>query len=135
MPLEWTYELKTGIKWIDDQHLKLIERFDKAFKVIEESHSSEEANLLLEFMISFSNSHFQTEEKYMMGYKYPKLKAHKEEHIILYTNINTLKKAIAKHKNSEKLSRAVAIQLSNWYEEHIEEWDYELAAFLRSKQK
>ena len=135
MSITWSNESVTGINWIDSQHKNLILKIEKVLKAVKANKKTDEVNDLLDFMLDYSNFHFRTEEKYMLAHNFPDYKAHKNEHDILAANFKTLKNAVARYKNSEKLNKYIVSQVEEWYSTHIKDFDIRLASFLKKKQE
>ncbi|HXQ93037.1 MAG TPA: hemerythrin domain-containing protein, partial [Nitrososphaerales archaeon] len=80
---------------------------------------------LLDEVISFARSHFDTEDGLMDKYEYPGSFEHKEEHQSLLNDVVRLKK-----KFLEGGEWVVLQELKDWFLLHITNLDKPLATFL-----
>ncbi len=78
--LEWDEKLETGIELIDTQHRELIKRIDALDLAIYGGKAKVELVIMLEYLASYVEAHFNTEEEMMMKVNYPDFSSHYEEH-------------------------------------------------------
>jgi hemerythrin len=77
--LEWNESLATGIEVIDAQHKELIKRID-ALDLAMYGKAKVELVIMLEYLASYVEAHFNAEEEMMMKVHYPDFSSHYEEH-------------------------------------------------------
>ena len=86
--IEWNERLSVGDELIDGQHKQLLKKLNDLSKSIEKGEGIETVNRTLDFMIDYTNFHFNTEENRMKKEKYPELEYHRDQH---QEFVNTLK--------------------------------------------
>lgn len=76
-------EYKLGIANIDDQHAKLFELGDQAYKLLKDRYKIDKYDKIVEIVKElgdYAATHFKDEEEYMKSIKYPKLFSQKVQH-------------------------------------------------------
>jgi hemerythrin len=68
---EWDKRLETGIDEIDDQHRELFNRIDKLELAMYSGKGAAELKQLVEFLLSYVDEHFGSEERVMLDAGYP----------------------------------------------------------------
>ncbi|SMB92033.1 hemerythrin [Desulfonispora thiosulfatigenes DSM 11270] len=89
--IKWREEYSTGVQSIDEQHKKLIEIADRAFKLLKDDFCVDKYDKIvsiLEELKDYTVYHFQSEEEYMMSIRYKKLFSHKALHEKFIEKIN-----------------------------------------------
>ncbi len=133
MPIEWNEELATGIKEIDDQHKEIIKRMQIIDNSSEQMVSEEEIDKMVRFFGGYMIEHFDTEDKYMIDYKYPKYDLHKSEHMKFLKNFAVLKRLCEEEDSTSLIILAIQNQFLDWLVHHILHTDKEMAAYLRTR--
>jgi len=82
-------------------------------------------------LISYTSTHFKTEEKYFDQFGFPKAASHKKEHSAFVQQVSDFKKGF----NNGKLALSVDIMnfLSDWLKKHINGTDKEYSQFFNAK--
>ncbi|MHC4139501.1 MAG: bacteriohemerythrin [Planctomycetota bacterium] len=78
--LEWDDKYSVGISIIDEEHKKLIGIMNKAIALEQDSSNPKEITEVLNEMNIYVNTHFATEEAYMVKFNYPDYENHRKEH-------------------------------------------------------
>jgi hemerythrin len=78
----WSNKLSCGIKLIDDQHKVLVDLVNDMFKHATGNALDEKDyfNRVIQETVNYVKVHFATEERIMMGTKFPGYAEHKKEH-------------------------------------------------------
>lgn len=127
----WNNNFKVNIKEIDLQHKKLFDMVNDLHDAMKTGTADEILKPILENMLLYCNTHFATEEKYMILYNYPDFIAHKKAHDDLTTKTKQL---YEKLKNRETvLSFDLMIFLKDWLNNHILNVDKKMGSFINSK--
>jgi len=86
---------------------------------------------VLNNLINYTATHFQTEEKYFDRYGYPETFSHKKEHEAFVQKVSEFRKGF----ENGKLSVTVEIMnfLSDWLRHHIKTADKKYASFFKAK--
>ncbi len=80
MESQWTEDLATNIPVIDTQHKKIITRTNEFLRAVSQGRGQKEIETAVKILEGFAQSHFETEEKFMLQYKFPDYKLHKTQH-------------------------------------------------------
>ena len=123
MLTDFPMDLITGNEKIDLQHMELVARI----KMLHESYLSEtNTEKLIEtfnYIKSYINEHFATEENYMIKHNYP----HYERHL-------NLEKLFKKDGLSSDFSLDFNVRIIEWLRDHVRKEDVILANFIREKE-
>jgi hemerythrin len=86
-------DLSLGIPSLDAQHRELVERFERFLSACAqaEERAFEELRRLLDFLASYSVDHFAREERLMEAVAYPRLGAHREQHLRFRSQLAALR--------------------------------------------
>lgn len=76
----WSDALSVNIQIIDDQHKGLIGILNSLHEAHLARKGRDVQKQIIESMLAYAESHFQTEETYMQQYAFPEYHSHKEEH-------------------------------------------------------
>ncbi len=124
--IELPPQYKIGNEKIDEQHSQLVAILVNMAKLIKndgkknEKQIEEEMNILLSSLRSYTQSHFQYEERHMEKMKYPDLEAHKNMHKGFVEKIFEIQKNALKQKKEKALVlREMASYLKDWLMNHI----------------
>lgn len=127
----WNEALSTDIPLIDDQHKKLIDKINKFYECIHDTHSNCNLKLLLDSLIDYTYYHFDTEERFFDKYAYPDKIRHKLEHIEFKEKINEYFNALI--ENKDQIALEILTYLNNWLIHHIMTIDKNYTDFLKEK--
>ncbi len=78
--IEWDDKYSVGISIIDNEHKKLIGIMNKAIVLEQNSSNPKEITEVLNEMNKYAQTHFATEETYMVKFNYPDYEQHRKEH-------------------------------------------------------
>lgn len=95
MRYQFTEDLVTGNKLIDDEHKTLIKTADDVMVSITNGQGKEALNKAIKFLSDYTKTHFKHEEQLQEKCQYPEIQAHK-----------------AWHRNFEKELQEVAVKIS-----------------------
>jgi len=119
--IEWDDRFSFGISIIDKEHRAFIDVINNAFVAMEQNDNPEAVKELLKEMTNYTLTHFATEETYMIKYKYPEYKYHKNEHHdFTMTTIANLRKVI---KGDYQIVKDTLLHLTVWLPNHIQVTD------------
>jgi len=113
----WNEALSVKIGAIDEQHKKLISIINELYAAMVERKGQRVLSDLVERMRNYAVTHFGTEERYMIEFKYLGYQAHKEEHEKFIAKVKDLEARLNNH--SFVLSLEVASFLKDWLSAHI----------------
>jgi len=131
MPImEWTTDLSVSVSEIDEQHKKLIALINKLHDAMRAGQGKQALEGTLQELAAYTVYHFQTEEKYMEQFKYPRLPSHKAEHAAFVKKVTDFQKEFA--ENRLGLSLELMNFLKDWVNNHIKETDKQYSAAFRA---
>ena len=130
---EWDDSLVIGITWIDNQHKKIIEKINGMFQAIMRGVDREDIEEMLDFLDSYSNIHFESEEKYMKEYKFEGLEHQKKQHASFREKVFQYRKNLHSYEPPSKLAIKIEKDLLSWFKAHIQTLDCEFGDHLREK--
>lgn len=129
--LAWNPMFSVGVKEIDDQHKRLIELANQLNDAMGAGKGRAVLDKVFSELVSYTQSHFQTEEKLMGQIGYSNAVAHKAEHKSLVAAVADLKQ---KHdKGDVVLTSQVMSFLRDWLTKHILNSDKTLGRELNAK--
>ena len=131
MRAEFTDNLITGNKTIDEQHKELISKINGLLEAVEGSQGQAAAMRTLNFLNDYVVYHFDAEEKLQEEVGYPGSADHKKQHEILKQTVADLTDML---NEEEGASPAFVEQLNKkvieWLYKHIEGFDRSVAEYI-----
>ncbi|MEO1784567.1 bacteriohemerythrin [Thermodesulfobium sp. 4217-1] len=131
--VQWSEDLSSGFKEIDDQHKELINRVNKLLDACNSGKGRQEIGDTLNFLADYVVEHFNSEEKYMKQYNYPGLNEQIEQHKYFVGYVGELKNEFDKNGPSISLTMKLSKNLVEWLVNHIMKIDKKAGAFLKDK--
>ncbi|MBF0369385.1 MAG: hemerythrin family protein [Magnetococcales bacterium] len=129
--LIWNDSLSVGIPEIDKDHQRLIDLLNDLIQSVAENKESEEMEIVLEELLSYTLWHFRHEERLMQTYEYDGFMEHKNEHAsLLEQAVNLQNKFKAE---GEGITPEVLDFLKEWVTKHILGTDMQMAKYLQSE--
>lgn len=129
--IQWNDRLSIGVELIDDQHKQWIEHYNTTKAAMALREGPGQIPNELQFLIDYTNTHFATEESLMEKYSYPETDAHKSLHNSLKKTLGNLVNEFEEEGATHVLSDSIDTFMGNWLENHIQEVDMKLGAFLK----
>jgi hemerythrin len=129
--MQWNESLSVGVAEIDNQHQTLVSMINELSDAMKQGKGKDVVGKILNSLISYTVTHFQTEEKYFDLYRYPETAGHKKEHAAFVQNVSDFKDGFAKGK----LSVTIELMnfLSDWLKNHIKGTDKKYSTFFNAK--
>ena len=109
--IKWNDSFSVNVAEIDQQHQKLVS--------------------MINGLISYTATHFKTEERYFTQFGYPETDSHKKEHAAFVQKVSDFKDGFEEGKLS--LSIEVMNFLSDWLQNHIKGTDKKYSQFFNEK--
>lgn len=131
MPIKWNDSLNTGVEEIDQQHQELISRINNLLASMHQGEANTELMKVFQFLDDYVKMHFQTEEKIMAMSNYPQSSDHRAKHADFSKQVAELKKELETEGANAALVIKTQRWLTSWWDEHINNVDKELGAFLK----
>lgn len=130
--LVWDERLELGVKLIDDQHRQLFEKIDEL--LVGSRRAGEKKETIDGFMAylgAYIETHFRTEEGWMLDSAYPEYLAHKVAHDIFRAEISILMKDYEVRRFDSTLIDRVCETATGWLSKHIYQHDFAMAKWFR----
>jgi hemerythrin len=131
MKIEWSEKLSVSYGLIDDQHKELIDRINALLTAMAKGQGRDKLNEVIEFVGSYVDTHFGTEEGLMRKYNYPAYESHKKEHEILVAEFLSKKTILEKGNPTSSDVIKTYNWLADWLANHIMQTDMKLGPFLK----
>jgi hemerythrin len=127
----WNESLSVNIKELDQQHQCLVEMINKLHDSMKSGKGDAVIGPILSDLLSYTQFHFSTEEKYFQQYSYPHALMHKKQHDDL------TKKALELKANFDNGKITISIEVMNflkdWVKDHILGSDKKYSPFFNAK--
>jgi hemerythrin-like metal-binding protein len=115
--MPWTSQLATGVKFVDEQHHKLVDMINNLYKAMQTGQGKAVVEKLLDDLANYTVYHFDAEEKVFHKTHYPETSGHIKIHEDLKSKVTSF---INKYKSgSENISMDLMNFLKDWLENHI----------------
>lgn len=131
MMIQWNDDLSVKVAEIDRQHQKLIEMINELNEAMSQGKGRTVVGKIVSGLVSYTETHFRTEERYFDAFGYPEAYTHKKEHGAFVARVAEFRDGIAQGKIA--LSIEVMSFLSDWLRNHISVVDRKYSPFLREK--
>jgi hemerythrin len=134
MGIEWSSDLETGYREIDNQHREIFKRFDRLSDACSEGKGKEEVLQLLQFLEEYVREHFAAEERLQLRHAYPEYADHKSQHARFMADVAKLTAEMKAEGTTLSLVIMTNKTLAAWLMQHIKKSDTELAGYLREQE-
>lgn len=131
--LSWKPENNIGIDEADRQHKKMLDMMNEVHILSAQNYSVDSISQALDVLISYTEVHFNWEEKFFDSYQYPQSIEHKKHHSQLIEELRNHQKNIALG-DPEKINKELSY-LNDWLINHINNGDRDYASYLDSNKK
>ena len=129
--IKWDDSFSVKVAEIDRQHQKLISMINELNDAMKQGKGKDILGKIVNGLISYTATHFKTEENYFERFGYPDADQHKKEHIAFVQKVSDFKNGFEKGKLS--LSIEVMNFLSDWLQNHIKGTDKKYSQFFNGK--
>jgi len=124
----WSSRFATGIPLVDAQHQSLFQAVNRLAESLREGNAASQVKESLDFLVGYTQEHFQTEERFMREMDYPGLAEHMGEHARLMEQVHDLQ---MNHAEGRPVTLDVAIFLADWLRDHIHGSDLAYVRFMK----
>ncbi len=129
MPLiQWDDSFSVNVAEIDRQHQRLVGMINDLNDAMRHGKGKDVLGKIINDLITYTATHFRTEEKYFDQFGYPEANSHKNEHSEFVKKVSEFKDGFEKCKLG--LSIQVMDFLRGWLEKHIKEVDRKFGPFF-----
>jgi hemerythrin len=129
--ITWNETFSVHVEEIDAQHQWLTDIINALYDELNENKEKKVLEIIIDSLAQYTQTHFKTEENYMLQYNYPGFKEHKAKHEILAQKVVEWNQAIKNGQGS--LTKEMLFFLKEWFENHEVNVDAPLGNFLNSK--
>ena len=120
MSVTFDKSLETGNELIDQQHKELIDRVNKLLESCYMGTEKRAAIQTLNFLLDYTEFHFQAEEKLQEESGYPGIEAHKEQHQTFVKAVRELLDILEEEEGPTKaLVEVVQKNITEWISKRI----------------
>ena len=128
---EWDDSFITNVQKIDEQHRVLVNTINELHTAMTQGKSNEMLTEIIQGLVDYTVTHFQTEENFMQQHQYPDFPSHKKEHDEFVSEVGKFQQDFLAKKVF--LSIKVFNFLIEWIDNHIRTSDQKLGKFLVEK--
>lgn len=132
--LKWNDNLAMGIELIDNQHKAIIVKANEIFQM-DEKTDKKDLKEIINYLMSYTNSHFLEEESLMIETDYDKFIEHRQQHNLFVERVYKIYLRI----NNDEIDRILFDDLkeimADWLGEHLSNDDRDFAEYLNRKRK
>jgi hemerythrin len=129
--INWDESLSVNVAEIDKQHKVLISLINELHDAMKAGKGKDALAKILHGLVSYTESHFQVEEKYFAQFSYPDALAHKKEHTAFVQKVSDFKQGF--DKGGMTVTIEVLYFLRDWLQSHIKGSDKKYSAFFNAK--
>jgi hemerythrin len=129
--MKWNESMKVGVEASDKQHIKVFDLINQLYDAMSVGKGREVLGKILGELSSYTEDHFNAEEKLFQKYAYPDAKTHMQQHAYLTQKTLELKN---KFDNGQTMISVEMLNfLKDWWGTHIMKVDKMYGPFLNSK--
>ena len=129
--IRWNDSFSVNVGKIDREHQKLVEMVNELTDAMKKGHGRDVIGEILNGLIAYTASHFQTEETYFRQVKYPYTEEHKKEHAAFVQKVTEFKREFDAGRATVSVN--VLQFLSKWLQTHIKGADQKYSSYLNEK--
>lgn len=127
----WNDNLSVKVTEIDLQHKKLIMMINELSDAMKVGKGKDVLEKIVGSLITYTATHFKTEEKYFALHRYPDAENHMKEHVAFVQKVSDFQDGLQKGKMA--LTIDVINFLSDWLKKHILGTDKKYSQFFNEK--
>lgn len=129
--IHWSDRFSVNIAEIDEQHQRLVATLNDLHEALRAGRGKDSLGSILNGLLAYAGTHFETEERYFAQYGYPDAEEHTREHAGFASQVSKFKTDF----DSGRVSLSVEVMnfLMEWLTKHIEGQDRKYGPFLNEK--
>lgn len=135
MAYKLTDDLLTGNMQIDTEHKELIEAINDLLDACSKGKGRAELEKTVNFLSSYTKTHFAHEEALQIKYNYPDYDNHKKYHKHFVQQVESIHKKLQTDGSNIALVGEINIKVGNWIISHIKKEDAKVAEYIKNKSK
>jgi hemerythrin len=129
--LTWNDKFSVNIKEIDEQHKRLLTLVGNLHAAMLEGQGKQELGKVLGGLVSYTATHFATEERLMKAHGYPEYEEHRQIHQRMTQKVLDIQKQYQDGKINITLDTMKFLE--DWVAKHIMGTDKKYGPFLNGK--
>jgi len=129
--ITWNDSYSVKVKQMDEQHRKLVEMINQLHDAMKVGQGKQVVGDVLNALVSYTKTHFASEESLMKTYGYPGYEDQKKAHDNLVGQVGDIQKKF--QDGNAPLSQDVMTFLKEWLVKHIQGADQKYGLYLNSK--
>lgn len=119
--IEWDDKYNVGISIIDNEHKKLIDIMNNAVALEQNNCNPKDITEVINEMNKYAQTHFATEEAYMVKFDYSDYENHRKEHQAF--SIETMAFLDKITNSNRQLISEILEHLKSWFVNHVQGTD------------
>jgi len=135
MAYKWSNDLQTGNMQIDTEHKELIKAINNLLEACNGGKGRAEIEKTVNFLSSYTKTHFRHEEVLQNKYNYPDYNNHKKYHQSFIDAVESIREKLLANGPSIVLVGEVNSKVGNWIINHIKREDTKVAEHIRNNTK
>jgi len=135
MAYKWSNDLQTGNVQIDNEHKELINAINNLLEACNEGKGRAEIEKTVNFLSSYTKTHFRHEEVLQSKYNYPDYNNHKKYHQSFLETVESIRKKLLTNGPSIVLVGEVNSKVGSWIINHIKKEDAKVALHIKNSTK
>ena len=128
--IEWSEAYSVDLPEVDEDHKVLLSLLNRCINITKQNTKNNELDAILDELLSYTQYHFEREEKIMEICEYPQLNKHKSTHRFF---INVLAQHKMEYQRNELHAEKLLAFLRDWLNIHILGTDKVAASFCKDK--
>ena len=127
----WREDLNIGVPAVDTQHQELVRILNEFLIACTQQKGKGKIVETLDFLVSYTITHFNDEEAIMVLNHYPNYEEHKLEHERFVQDITTIKRQVESQGVSVLTTIKINRTLVDWLINHIQKDDQILGSYIK----
>ena len=133
MAYKWSDDLLTGNIQIDTEHKELIAAINDLLDACSKGKGRAELEKTVEFLSSYTKTHFAHEQVLQRKYGYPDYNNHIKYHKYFIDQVENIHKKLLTTGANVALVGEINSKVGNWIIKHIKTEDVKVAKHIKSK--
>lgn len=129
--IQWNDSLSVNVVEIDKQHQKLVAMINELNDAMRQGKGKDALGKIVNGLITYTATHFRTEERYFDQFAYPDADNHKKGHLDFVAKVSDFKGGF--EKGTRGLSIEIMNFLSDWLRNNIQSVDKKYGPFFNAK--
>ena len=135
MAYKWSDDLRTDNMKIDTEHKELIKAINNLLEACNQGKGRVEIEKTINFLSSYTKTHFRHEEVLQIKYNYPDYNNHKKNHQNFIGTVESIREKLIANGPSIAIVGEVNNKVGNWIINHIKKEDAKVATHIRNNTK